>query len=441
MTTAGATRLEPASVGQRLLWMLERHQGRGGQLNYPLLLDLHGPLDQQALDEALTTLATRHESLRTTFTSRRGLLTQVIAPPGPVPIHRVPHPAGAATLDELVDAEVRNPVDPRREALRCTLWSAHPGHHVLALNAHHLTTDAWSCRVLVEDLVALLADRPLPAPGWQYRHFAHWQRRRSALERARVDGAYWSRQLEGVRPCAAGRSDLAAGGRPELAEDRGQEGERSEVAQALDRQSADAVRRLARLCGTTPFVVLLSVFLRALALESGQRDLAVAAPFANRVRPEASRTVGFFANLLILRARVDTSEPLQDVVPRIRTTVNEAMAHQGFARILPPAQSGREAGRRVEDIVFQMLPPLPEPVRAGSVQVGVRPPRLPSRFALEMVGIEHPDGVAVQLQHAPDHFATAAARRVMAHAASELMSAGEWSGPVSGGLHPGKDGR
>src|SRR5215831_17982399 len=157
-----------------MLWLIDRHRGDQGALNYPVLARARGPLDAGALAAALDAMVARHETLRTTFARRRGLLTQLVHEPSTVPIAERSVSAGA--LHDALTAEFGERVDPTVAPLRATLWRLAPDDHVLCLNVHHLVTDAWSCGILLDDLLQTLAGASLPRVGWQYRHYVRWQR-------------------------------------------------------------------------------------------------------------------------------------------------------------------------------------------------------------------------------------------------------------------------
>jgi hypothetical protein len=413
---------EFASVGQRMLWLVDRYRGGSGRLNYPLLLRLRGRLDEAVLRRALDHLVVRHEALRTTFARRRGLLAQLVHAPEPVPVRRTTLAEGADPDGEL-RREAMTPIDPTVSPLRVTLWPVRDDDHLLCLNAHHLVTDAWSNRLLTTELAHLLAERePLPRVVWQYRHFVRWQHRRSTGEQWRASEEFWRDQLDGSSP----PGPWPAGAPDEM-------GDGGTIRLDLDGPLADRVGALARAERTTPFAVLLALFYRALWDSSGRSDLCVAAPFAGRVRPETSGTVGLFANLVMLRTRLAGSSTLLDLVRRTRDTVNAAIAHQEFPYyLLPMATSGPRADR-LDDVVFQMLPELPAPIRLGDLEVEVLAPELPSRFDLELAVVPHPGGLRVCLQYARQRVADDVARRIAGHyraAVAEVSGQALSSGPA-----------
>jgi hypothetical protein len=136
----------PASVAQRLLWVLEQHRGRHGSANCPIVLRLRGPLDRSRLSDGLTALTARHESLRTTFAGRGTRLTQVVHDAAPVRLRceDLCSDDPERALREAVTREVRQPVDAERWPTRVTLFRLGEQDHGLCVNLHHAVTDGGS---------------------------------------------------------------------------------------------------------------------------------------------------------------------------------------------------------------------------------------------------------------------------------------------------------
>lgn len=385
-------REEPASVGQRMLWLIDRHRGDQGALNYPVLARARGPLDRGALAAALGQVVARHETLRTTFARRRGLLTQLIHEPAPVPIAErdvAAAPDPAAALQAGLAEEFGARVDPAVAPLRATLWRLNPDDHVLCLNVHHLVTDAWSCGIVLDDLVhALRGGPPAPRVGWQYRHYVRWQRAQLAADRLRPHREYWRSQLADLRfPALPLREDGAGAGRGGTA--------RAFVGAPV----ADGLRRLARSHGTTLFAVMLAAYCALLHRATGQTDVSIASLFANRTRPEIMRTVGFFANLVILRTRFQPDATFLGLLRRAHETVGEALLHQHFPYYLLSQEELRAGDRRADEVVFQMLPDIPPPTAIGPLEVRVLLPEVASRFDLELAVVPRAGGLDVLLQY------------------------------------------
>lgn len=343
---SGPPRRLPASVGQRLVWLIDHYRGQDGLLNEPIIWRLRGRLDRPALASAIDRLVARHEALRTTFDARGRRLTQLVHPPRPTPI--VCHDLGTspdpeATLDQVLPGEVRGRLDPAHWPVRVTLWRLADEDHVFCFNIHHLATDDRSNRVLAADLVRLYNEEcggpPLPPAGWPYSTWSMWQQQVLYGESLRRLRTYWDTQLAGIEL-------------PRLPRCSGQAGK------DVRRLDATGARRLAALSGTSLFSVGLALFYVQLHRATGQRDLAVTSSFINRGRAEVRDTVGFFMNMVVLREKLWLDEPVLALVQRVHATVTDAVAHQDLPhQMLPPAvlRTQRDGTVRVDDVVFDVL--------------------------------------------------------------------------------------
>lgn len=385
------TQRTPASFGQRLLWILDRYRGAGGALNCPMLCRLHGPLDEPRLRDALTTLAGRHESLRTTFTGRGPRLTQVVAPPDVLPVTTTDL-SGASdpetAVAEALSAELRTRIEPAQRSVRVTLWRMGPERHLLSVNAHHLVTDAWSCAVLFRELWQLYdGDAALPAPH-QYREFATWQRGLEESGQLRRHEGFWRTRLADARlpELPAGPEPVDAGGPSGIASGH------------VPLRATRRLRQLARRHQTTPFAVMLALFFATLHDVTGQRDLTVSSVFANRSRPEHQQVVGFLANLVLLRTTVPDDGDFQDLLRATHTTVMDAFVHQALPyHMLPPSVAGNI---KADELVFQMLAEPAERIRAGGMEVeAFVPDGISTRYRTELAVVPRLDGMQVLLFH------------------------------------------
>lgn len=397
-------REQPASVGQRVLWMMEHFNGTGGTLNSHLLYRVRGPIDLPRLRRALEFVAVRHESLRTTFKAGRPLTRM---------IHDVP-------LIEFRESDLRQSADAADRAardiggqlrrrfgldddpLRCFAYRLGRDEHVLAILTHHLATDGWSAGVISRDLGAAyrrVAGEPveLPEPGWQYSDFVDWQRTRLQGGRLRALQAAWLDKLEGVElprlPTAPGpvRSKSASGIEWEW----------------IDPRTAGRLRRLAPELGATPFVLLLSAFYVTLHRLTGQRDLAVASLMANRGHPKARATVGFLANMVLLRTSFASARTFPDLVREATRTSLHALRHQELPCQLLPAHLFAGLPGRPHDVVFQMLAreSLSLTIDGLDITPMAPPDGVAHRFDLEfLLGPTRQDGLHVMVRYAADRF-------------------------------------
>src|SRR5918998_514818 len=308
---ADRTGLLSLSFPQQRLWFLNELRPGDAAYNSALSLRLTGHLNVPALSGVLEALLDRHESLRTTFDEVDGMGVQVVRSSYALPVPQVDltgsSPSGP-DVDGLLSEEWSRPFDLREGPLfRALLVRLSDCEHVLLLTAHHIITDGWSMRVLVEELgtlydAALLGeDAALPLLPLQYGDFAVWQRTR--LSDPALDGQldYWKRQLAGISPLELPTD------RPRLAVRTSAGAQHKFV---IPPQVAARLGDLARAADTTLFTTLMAACQVLFARYAGQDDVALGTVVSGRNRPELERVVGFFVNTLVLRAQVMSYEPL-----------------------------------------------------------------------------------------------------------------------------------
>ncbi|HEU5155526.1 MAG TPA: amino acid adenylation domain-containing protein [Streptosporangiaceae bacterium] len=340
---ATGERVFPLSAAQQRLWFLDDLTSGGTEYNTGVGLRLRGPLDRVALRSALDALVRRHGSLRTTFDTVDGRGVQIVAPHGELPLRTAA--ADPAELDAVLIEELRAPFDLRRGPLtRAVLVRIAEHDHVLLLCQHHIVTDGWSVRLLVEELAHLYesAHSGVPAkpadPPIEYADYARWQRDRLAGPALDEDVAYWRRTLSGLQVL-------------ELPTDRPRPPVLT-TAGAVHRHRlpAELVRKLTRMGRAreaTLFMTLASAVQILLARLSGQQDVAVGTVTSGRDRAELEDVVGCFINVVVLRALVDGSKSYGEFLDEVRETVLEAFAHDEvpFDRLVEELQPARDPGR------------------------------------------------------------------------------------------------
>ncbi|WP_199434058.1 condensation domain-containing protein [Qaidamihabitans albus] len=385
-----------ASLGQRMLWALARHSSDKSVLNVPVLARLRGPLPLDRWRAALDRLVAEHETLRTTFDGAGHRLRQVVHPPAPVPLRVVELDGAAdpeAALTEAVAEESARPIDPTVWPTRATLWRVAATDHVLSLNVHHLCTDTASSALLFHRLAELASgEAGPPAPAWTYRRFARWQRERFASPAVAEQLGYWTDRLRGVwfteLPHPSGGAD--PGGR---------------LTGELGTGLTDALRAVARTHSTTLFTVLLAIHYTVLHATTGHRDLTVSSIFANRGRPETEGTVGFLANMLVLRARIPRTGTFADLLREVHTTVSGAVRHQEVPYHLVPRPGDAAGPARADEVVFQMITDRVGRVPAGPVEAeALVPEGVGGRFGLELGIVPVGEGMRVVLMAAANRF-------------------------------------
>ena len=373
----------PTSFSQRRLWLLDRLDPGRATYNVPVALRLAGPLDAAALAAALDALFARHEALRTCFGEEDGEPVQLIHPVlsprlGLVDLSGLPEGRREPEALAALGRDAATPFDLGRAPLaRAALYQVGDlrgfggeQRHLLGLDVHHAVVDAWSLGILTRELLALyeaaVSVRPcaLPELPIQYADYAAWQRewlQGEALgERlrplvARLEGAQATLALPTDRPRPAGGID---GG--------------DTFPFALPPAGAAAVNELARANGATLFMTLLAGFEVLLARLSGQDDLVVGSPVANRGRVETEGVVGLFVNLLALRGDLRGDPTVRELLARTREVAVEAFAHEDlpFERLVEELRPERGLDRHpLFQVAFGLQPPLSEETAGGTLAV------------------------------------------------------------------------
>ena len=282
----------PASVGQHGLWLINQLEPLSHLYNMPFALRLKGRLDITALERCLAALLERHESLRTTFAADNGQPRQVIQPSAQArlikhDLRELPESDREAEGHRLAVEEARKPFDLERgPLLRTTLLQLAEEEQTLLFTLHHILGDGWSLEVLGREVAILYeaysngVSPTLPDLPIQYADYAFWQRENLRGERLDRQLDYWRRQLDGMEPLRLPPTSK----RPVARTDLGAS-EHVMLSSAL----AAALGALGRREGVTLFITLLAAFKLLLYRYSGQEDIVVGTPMANRGRREVRR--------------------------------------------------------------------------------------------------------------------------------------------------------
>ncbi|HVS00840.1 MAG TPA: amino acid adenylation domain-containing protein, partial [Thermoanaerobaculia bacterium] len=419
----------PLSFSQERLWFLERLVPGQAVYHMPAALWLRGALDTAALERALTEVVRRHEALRTTFPEVDGRPVQRVLPDAR-PAFEIVNLPGTAL--DVAAAAARRPFDlAAGPLLRVLLIRCSPEEHLLALYLHHIVSDGWSMRVLLREVEALYTGASLPELPVQYPDYAVWQRRWLAGEELERQLAFWRRHLAGAPEALDLPTDHP---RPAIQLYGG-------AAEPLA-WSADLVadvRAAAHREGATLFMAVLAGFAALLSRYSGQEDLVVGTPVANRRQAEVEGLIGFFVNTLPLRVGLEGGPSSRDLLARVRDAALEVYAHQDvpFERLVEELSPRRDLSRSP---LFQVMLTLedgtPEVLRLPGIEPSLVPQeRLhtgTSKFDLSLLLGPVESGVGGVLELDTALFEPATARRLAVHLGNLLGAmAADPSRPVA----------
>ncbi|MER9852361.1 amino acid adenylation domain-containing protein, partial [Mesorhizobium sp. M0106] len=319
------------SFAQQRLWFLAQLDESSTNYHIPLALWLRGVLDRSAWQRSLDRLFARHEALRSVFVAPQGKPRVEVLPPDaglPVIEHDLSgRPDAQAALSDLCHEEAHTPFDLARGPLiRARLIRLADEEHVFLLTQHHIVSDGWSMGVLVRELSQLYRalaagqDGPLPPLAIQYPDYAAWQRQWLSGERLQAQAQYWRGSLSGAPARLALPTD-----RPRPAE---QSFAGASVPVVIDADLTRGLKRLSRQHGTTLFMTVLAAWAAVLSRLSGQDDVVIGVPSANRGRREIEELIGFFVNTLALRVDLSGAPSVAQLLERTRRTALAAQEHQ-----------------------------------------------------------------------------------------------------------------
>lgn len=340
----------PLSFAQLRLWFLDQLVPNNPFYNIPIAFPIHGVIQPEMLKRALNEIIRRHEVLRTTFAFANGEPAQVIGKPFDIPMQmkdlRGMPPAQRDTeVHALATAEACCQFNlSQGPLLRSLLIQTDAQAWIFCLTMHHIVSDGWSMGILYSELNALYAaycrgeSSPLPELAIQYADFATWQRQHLTGPVLDRHLNYWRKQLQDL-PELRLPSDRPRSQRSEF---RG-----SVIPVEIASELVAATRRLGERHGCTLFMTLLAAFKTLLWRYTGQTDLCVGAPIANRTNVEVESLIGFFVNNLVLRTQLSPELTFAAVMQRVRETAINAYAHQDlpFERIVEELQPERDFGR------------------------------------------------------------------------------------------------
>ncbi len=416
----------PLSFAQQRLWFLDQRNPGSSFYNTSSAIRLLGPLDVDALRQAGEQLVDRHEVLRTVFGAVQGLPAQIVQPAVrfDLPVEDLTSfPQAAAEALRMAQAESVAPFDlASGPLLRARLLRLAEDHHVLVCTMHHIVSDGWSVAVLVRELMALYAafleGRPSPlAPlAVQYGDFACWQRQWLQGEVLQAHLGYWRRELAGAPAFL------------ELPTDRSRPAEESfrgaQSAFAIAADLAGALRGLARQHQATLFTVLLAAWQTLLHRYSGQDDIVVGTPIANRLQVEVEPLIGFFVNTLVLRTRFGGDPSMRQLLERVRQTTLGAYAHQDlpFEKLVAELQPDRGLSHTP---LFRVMftwhnTPRPELELAGLRLEPVELENHTSKFDLTLAVYEQDGPLPATFEYSTELFEAATVARMTGHLQSLL---------------------
>ncbi|MGE0474781.1 MAG: amino acid adenylation domain-containing protein, partial [Nitrospirales bacterium] len=321
----------PLSPSQERIYFLHKLAPQSAAYNIPVAIRLRGQLDHRALEESLNHLLRKHESLRTCFREESGRLSQVITDLScvgltDIDLRHIPNDHRLERVREKADEAARLPFDLTAAPLmRATLLHVDVDDYVLIMTVHHIVSDQWSFAILGKELGQCynafsqgktIPTEPLP---FQYADFACWQRQWLTGEKLEKQYSYWTKQLSNL-PILELPTD-----RPRLPD---QTFTGTYISLDLTKPLLNRLQKISATEHATLYMLCLAAFKVLLHRYTGQTDIVIGSPVANRHWPSVEAIVGTFVNTLVLRTDVSGDPTFRELLQRVRHVALEGYTHQ-----------------------------------------------------------------------------------------------------------------
>ncbi|HLJ17370.1 MAG TPA: alpha/beta fold hydrolase [Bryobacteraceae bacterium] len=410
----------PASLAQHRYWLLEQFASGKVLLHLPASVRIRGTLDVSLVERALEALARRYEILRTTFIFEDERLWQVISPEGSIPLSvtslaHLPDLEREAEALHLLREQARRPFDLAAGPLaRATLYQLDAHDHVLLLDVHHIISDGWSQGLLQRQLWQIYAafasgeKSSLPELKLQYADFAQWQQDSLAGDGFRPDLEYWKDRLRSPLPVLNLPSNRPFGHRGSTAS--------GVETLALPLGLGPSLHSFCKRESVTAFTVMLACFKALLFHHSGQTDILVGSPIANRTE-ETEGLIGPFSGQIALRSSLTGDPSFRNLIARVMDVTLDAFSHNGipFERVLETIDVQCRGGRNP---IFQFYFYYQTAFLQAQEIAGltIRPLSTVSQGTncdLQIGFVERPEGLRAILEYNADLFDGSTMRRLL----------------------------
>ncbi|MDZ8084245.1 MAG: amino acid adenylation domain-containing protein [Nostoc sp. DedQUE12b] len=445
------TSIYPLSFAQQGLWFINQLTPDIPTYNIPIVINFKGCINLTALQDSLNEIIRRHEVLRTSFTVESGQPVQVVNQAVPVTLavedlRSLSENERTQEAQRLAIEFAQQPFDLSAQSLvRTKILHLNDKSYQLLVTLHHIIADGWSIGILIKELAALyeafstgklsLRSRSvsqtdatrslLPQRGTpfaelpiQYGDFVNWQRKWVECDRIQPKLTYWKQKLSGELPVLNLPTDRA---RSPVQTFKG-----AKAKLVLSQTLTKELKNLSRHSGVTLFMTLLTAFKTLLYRYTGQTDILVGSPIANRNRAEINSLIGFFVNVLVLRTDVSGDLSFQELLERVKSTALEAYVHQDlpFEKLVEELQPNRDLSYNSLFQVMFVLQNVPEPnLSLSDVSVSYEEGyNGTSKFDLTLFMEDFEQGLVATCEYNTDLFNADTITRMLGHFQTLLSS-------------------
>ena len=420
----------PLTFAQQRLWFLNQFDPNSTIYNIPIAIRVKGKLNRVALNRSFNGILLRHEILRTTFSFVDNQPVQVIhsAPTSNISVvdlRNMSNIRRETEVKQLIIEATQRPFDLSvGPLLRISLLWLDEEEYILLVVIHHILTDEWSMGVFIQELSTLYTafcagvPSPLPELPIQYADFAVWQRQWLSGEALETRLNYWLSQLDGVPGLLQLPTDRP---RPNV---QTYQGKAHRLTLNID--LTQKLQTLSQESGTTLFMTLLAAFATLLYRYSGQSDISIGSPIANRNRIEIESLIGFFVNTLVLRTRFEDNPSFEKLLAQVRETTLKAYEHQDvpFEQIVEALQPQRSlAYSPLFQVMFVLQnAPMRELKLPGVTWCELDRESTTAKFDLTLSMTETDQGLVGEWEYNTDLFNGSTIERMAAHFENLLLA-------------------
>ena len=414
----------PLSYAQERLWFLQQLDPDSPAYNVTFVAEFDREVSQHVMRRVLDEIARRNEILRARYTNVGGKPVQEILPDAHWPFEFVDISGLSETdregrLKELTDANTRTAFDlAAGPPIRAKLIKRGESAFTVLIGMHHIVIDAFSLDILFSEFNQIFdaflrgMPSPLPEPVIQYADYASWQRRSLEAGGMAQHLAYWVERIARAESLEL-PTDRPRSSRPSM--------KGGTLGFRMRDQASAAVRKLSQNAHATIFMTTLAAFQVLLHRYTGQTDIMVGAPAANRDRPEVQGLIGFFVNTVVMRSQIEGHLTFREALNHVRSVSLEALEHQDlpFEKLVERLAPTRAFGRNpLVDVLFssQTMAP-PKMLNPGEGEANIRggSPDLAVRFDLEATVIPQANSIYVSFTYNTDLFDAATITRLLSH--------------------------
>ena len=408
---------KPLSFSQQRLWVLDQLEPNLAAYHIPAVVRLKGTLQTDTLQAAFNQLLARHDALRTTFAvNSAGDPIQQVHDDVPLelPIIAVAEADVPTMLKDIVKRPFNLSTPP---LIRVQLLQVAEDDHLLVIVMHHIVSDGWSMNILVREIAtlyhAIQADYPNPLPDLpiQYPDFAAWQRNWLQGEVLEQQIGYWQQRLTGAPDTLNLPTDYL---RPTMQSYRG-----ATYRHDLPTDLTQRVIQFSRHANATPFMTLLAAYQLLLARYSGQADIVVGSPIANRNRSEIENLIGFFVNMLVLRTQIGAEDNFNDLLAQVRQHALDGYAHQDvpFEKLVDALNVPRDMSYSpIFQVAFILQNAPQSEIDLGDMKMSVVPAEgTTAKYDLTLTILDAEQGFRLLWEYCTDLFAEETIVRLATH--------------------------